>query len=80
MVVAGKFADSMKRNRYGDWKAKCKSKKGRCVSCGKVGVTEYHHIIPLSKGGSNAKINLKELCNACHCRQAGHRHMKRRTK
>lgn len=35
-----------------------------------------HHMIPLSKGGSNKKTNLQTLCNNCHALK--HPHMKNR--
>lgn len=46
----------------------------RCEECGKFGVPlTVHHIIPLTKGGSNAFDNLKALCAQCHQRAHGGR-------
>jgi 5-methylcytosine-specific restriction endonuclease McrA len=51
---------------------------GRCEAlingkrCGERG-NEVHHIIPLSKGGTNNPSNLICLCNFCHDKR--HRHL-----
>lgn len=41
-----------------------------CEECQKYGrltpAEEVHHIIPLSKGGTNADSNLMSLCKKCH--------------
>ena len=41
-----------------------------CEECGKQGrltpAEEVHHIIPLSKGGTNKHSNLMSLCQSCH--------------
>lgn len=37
---------------------------------------EIHHIIEISKGGSDDMSNLKTLCSTCHAKH--HRHMKGR--
>lgn len=52
--------------------------KGKCeaiikgVRCSTLGV-EVHHIIPLSKGGTNTLPNLLMLCMTCHNKR--HRHL-----
>ena len=39
----------------------------RCKNCGTSGVELHvHHIVPLSKGGTNSDGNLATLCNECH--------------
>ena len=38
----------------------------RCQQCGGVGKFEIHHLIPLSKGGTNDLGNLTTLCRSCH--------------
>ena len=40
-----------------------------------IKATEVHHIVPLSKGGTNAPANLVSVCEECHA--ARHHHMKR---
>jgi len=46
-----------------------------CQNCGAQGVELHiHHIIPLSKGGSNDPGNLITLCRECH--EAVHPHMR----
>ncbi len=38
---------------------------GQCTGCGSTENLEFHHIIPLSKGGSNTVRNTRLLCQAC---------------
>lgn len=64
---------------YGkDWSAVSKSTIERagnkCVDCGGTKKLQAHHIIPLSKGGTNTNFNLIALCEACHAKR--HRHLK----
>ena len=48
----------------------------RCGHCGSPNlVLHTHHVIPLSRGGSNAMANLMTLCEKCH--RSKHPHMKR---
>lgn len=48
----------------------------RCSRCGSPDlVLHTHHVIPLSRGGSNSMSNLTTLCEKCHT--AKHPHMKR---
>lgn len=42
--------------------------------CGAPG-TEVHHLIPLSRGGTNSMSNLLTLCQGCHDKR--HRHLMR---
>jgi len=57
---------------YGwNWRALSRAVKERdgwrCVRCGASGVELHaHHIVPLSRGGSNDMSNLVTLCRACH--------------
>lgn len=47
----------------------------RCRYCGSTDrILHVHHIIPLSKGGSNSFSNLITLCEKCHLRK--HPHMR----
>jgi 5-methylcytosine-specific restriction endonuclease McrA len=45
----------------------------RCRRCNAnlrgVFYREVHHIIPLSRGGTNLMSNLISLCSDCHCKQ-----------
>ncbi|WP_302805610.1 HNH endonuclease [Cloacibacillus porcorum] len=50
----------------------------RCAICGKTGVPlDVHHIIPLSKGGSNAFDNLRAECRECHIKEHGGRDLRK---
>jgi hypothetical protein len=40
--------------------------EGQCVRCGSRESLEFHHIIPLSRGGSNTTRNIELLCETCH--------------
>ena len=38
----------------------------KCGNCGSTRNLHVHHIVPLSKGGSNEPGNLRTLCRTCH--------------
>lgn len=38
----------------------------RCGNCGLTTNLHVHHIVPLSKGGTNQLNNLRTLCRDCH--------------
>lgn len=38
----------------------------RCVCCSSTDRLQVHHIIPLSKNGTNSQSNLITLCEKCH--------------
>lgn len=42
-----------------------------CTSCGSGKTLQAHHVVPLSKGGTNRLGNLKLLCEQCHQRMHG---------
>lgn len=42
-----------------------------CVNCGETEDIEMHHIVPLSKGGTNNEGNLVWLCTECHYKAHG---------
>ena len=46
----------------------------RCGNCGSTNNLHVHHIVPMSKGGSNILSNLRTLCEDCHARL--HPHMR----
>lgn len=48
----------------------------KCQDCGGI-ATAPHHIIPLTKGGTNEQNNLKALCFHCHSKY--HPHLRRHT-
>ena len=37
-----------------------------CCNCGSQSNVEYHHIVPLFRGGTNKLSNIVPLCNQCH--------------
>lgn len=51
------------RERYAAAHPLCEQclKEGRCTP-----MEEVHHIVPLSKGGTNDESNLMSLCRSCH--------------
>lgn len=47
----------------------------RCTECGSTVKLEVHHVIPVFRGGKTIPINLKTICNSCHCKKPFHGHM-----
>ena len=47
-------------------KRKFKLQELKCEKCGVIKPLEIHHIIPISEGGTDDKINLQILCKNCH--------------
>ena len=75
---------TFKDNRYAkepssenDWptarKERLKLDRHKCTECGSKESIEVHHVIPRSRGGSNAISNLLTLCDVHH--QQKHRHL-----
>ena len=66
--------DPATRKRYGrTWKRirdKYIAAHPLCAQCKKAGkltpTAEVHHIVPLTRGGTNAWENLMSLCSSCH--------------
>lgn len=44
----------------------------KCVSCCSTNQLEVHHVVPLSRGGTNRLSNLVTLCKPCHHAAHGH--------
>lgn len=44
-----------------------------CRECGRTNLLHIHHLVPLSKGGTNDIENLITLCGNCH--QVEHPHI-----
>lgn len=42
-----------------------------CANCGSSQEIEYHHIVPLSNGGTNRVSNYVALCSVCHLKAHG---------
>lgn len=52
-----------------DWPQRCAAVAARdkvCKNCASSMSLQTHHILPLSKGGTNRLSNLKLLCERCH--------------
>lgn len=45
-----------------------------CQVCHINRANRAHHIIPLSRGGTNSQINLKAVCASCHTKF--HKHLR----
>ena len=63
----------MRKNYPNNWSEISTSVKKRdnytCRKCGlkfSSNLLRVHHMVPLSKGGSNNKTNLQTLCMFCH--------------
>lgn len=53
----------------------------RCINCGSDLDVEYHHIVPLVMGGTNAISNFAPLCYVCHKKSHGYKtHLERKRK
>ena len=46
-----------------------------CCNCGSTQNIHYHHIVPLSLGGTNKLTNIVPLCEECHGKAHGGRNM-----
>ena len=57
-----------------DWSLRSAAVAARdkvCTNCGSTKTLQVHHVVPLSKGGTNQLSNLKLLCERCHQRVHG---------
>ena len=57
-----------------DWSIRSAAVEARdrvCTNCGSSRTLQAHHVVPLSKGGTNKLTNLKLLCERCHRREHG---------
>lgn len=84
-IVRGKYTGTKE-----GWRAlseKVKKRDGYC--CRKCGITkaaarargdflETDHIVPISRGGTDAPHNLWTLCSTCHSKRPGHKHLQKR--
>ena len=67
-------ARKLGRHTFEQWKQVLRDYHGRCAHCN--GTADYEfgiyltedHIIPISKGGSDAIDNIRPLCNKCNPR------------
>lgn len=70
-VHAGRFKHKRIRGRAGvKLRQQVRDEEPLCRACLAEGRTratdEVDHIVPLSRGGSNARSNLQGLCDPCH--------------
>lgn len=65
--IVGRKRDYTYGENWRGFSSLVKDERGRrCQKCGSSKDLEDHHIIPLSKGGSNNRANIKVLCDKCH--------------
>ena len=57
-----------KQRMYSEARKIIQDREKVCINCGSREEIEMHHIVPLSKGGSNNEGNLVYLCFECHCK------------
>lgn len=76
-IPKGRFSwcsnDCYKKHDPAHVRSRClKRSKGLCEKCGRdfvkdrLGMEEYHHIIPFSEGGPTNDENMQVLCRDCH--------------
>ncbi|HDH7443307.1 TPA: HNH endonuclease [Escherichia coli] len=73
------------QTRAGWWEIRAKvvardGNKCRAIVGGKQCLrpaVEVHHIVPLSRGGTNTMSNLLSLCKSCHDKRHNHLHRAR---
>jgi 5-methylcytosine-specific restriction endonuclease McrA len=53
-----------------EWLALVEECGGRCLCCGSQEQMTVDHVIPLSRGGSNAISNIQPLCQGCNLDKA----------
>lgn len=63
--IRNRFRDQKKRDRK-----RGKYNKAKCECCG-AKAKEVHHIISISKGGTNNYDNLVNVCVSCHAKIHG---------
>lgn len=65
---------AIETHSYTEWLRVLSAAKGRCAICKRRRKKlERDHIIPLSKGGSDAITNIQPVCKSCNC----HKHNRR---
>lgn len=73
----GTVAKIQKHTYPPNWREICKDKireaGNKCQRCPSTDRLEVHHIIALSRGGTNHTFNLIVLCYSCHNKR--HKHM-----
>ena len=55
-----------KQRMYSEARKIIQDREKVCVNCGSREDIEMHHIVPLSRGGSNNEGNIVYLCHGCH--------------
>lgn len=83
--LVSKIRRSKAKAYTADWPSISKNviaRDGCCTKCGAVSSTNNklraHHIVPVSKGGLTVPFNLITLCDRCHAKQPGHKHLGRK--
>lgn len=58
---------AMPHHTRAEWLALLEAYGNRCAACGSTDRLERDHIIPLSRGGTDAISNIQPLCKRCNC-------------
>lgn len=69
-IRAGRMtaAGAIGTHTHEEWLALIAEFRGHCVKCGfAANKLTRDHIIPISKGGSDAITNLQPMCRGCNC-------------
>ena len=62
-----RFHDAIPKRIRQSLRYACLGRDGyRCRKCGKAGILECDHIVPLHKNGYNTLCNMQTLCKTCH--------------
>ena len=65
-LPAGKYQKGPIYGKENQMEALSDLQEGKCLLCRRKLVENRHHIVPVSKGGSNTLSNLSAVCGKCH--------------
>lgn len=70
---SGRVAKIQRHDYPDNWRGLTRNKKqdagNKCQKCGSSDRLDVHHILPLTRGGTNNTLNLIVLCHACHLKR-----------
>jgi len=73
----GEMTHQEKRREFNTIAHHLRKQRHFCINCGSAEKIEFHHIVPLGMGGTNALTNIVPLCAACHLYAAGKNYHKK---